>query len=740
MCNICDNSLKYFFEDSSQTCILCSGAGGSITSSSLFVFAQVCLVFLGVLVLFGACTYLASKNPNNIALNARLDALKVLVKQLSYVYEHSIKTKMVLWAVQMQIVVEISSNCSVTFPTAIGKTLAKFSVMNIQFTRYLALPCWESSGDDGFDYIDDMVYMTMMPLAFFATLVLLYEGHRFVIRKFFTDEKAAKAQSRRRGYRDKVLKVPPALIPKFSSLEIDTLKRVFGYMDVDHDGNMDSTELHLIIKRTWNEYEDETVDRASVSILSELEIEEGKTLSFQKFIEVCAKQKESDEYGKSDFSVLIKKLEVAVHEQRQSRLVQIALIVSFTILIGTSASIFNFFKCVKYDTVTVLVLDYAVDCESTRYKSFIAYAIVMIIIYPIGIPASYAAMLWTHRQTVSSEAAMAIDKANGYPETRDILFLVEAYKPEFYYFEVVECARRIFLGSLIASLGGTESVAPATTGLIVSMGCIGLFARMNPYKHETDNNASAMLAYCLSLFFLAALMLKSEAMDTDETAPAVLLFFVFGAGPTYIVAGALLEIGPLWVKGGLEDIEFEMSDLPTVMAIQHADDPDSDSGGSAAKSFDKSSISKGSPRATKEKKSVSPRATKEGKSGSMAKPPPAAPFQDPEPARTQLRPLKQASFKAAPSPKPAGKIAAPPNFPNSLASPRPQAELPQAVAPSYSGYQDVIVKLPHNAVAGMVITVQMGANGGLAQFSVPPGTPPGSTIKVRLQVPNAATI
>jgi hypothetical protein len=61
----------------------------------------------------------------------------------------------------------------------------------------------------------------------------------------------------------------------------------------------------------------------------------------------------------------------------------------------------------------------------------------MILVYPVGIPLLYAVVLRKHRETLVDPVAMAREAANGYPVTGSILFLVECYKPEYYYFEVI---------------------------------------------------------------------------------------------------------------------------------------------------------------------------------------------------------------------------------------------------------------------------------------------------------------
>jgi hypothetical protein len=341
-------------------------------------------------------------------------------------------------------------------------------------------------------------------------------------------------------------------------------------------------------------------------------------------------------------------------------------------VIGTSAALFNYFRCIQYDTVNVMALDYGIECDSTRYKAYIAYTVFMILIYPVGVPLSYAILLWQHRNTLCNPIEMQMEKANGFPETRDVLFLVNAYKEEFYYFEVIECFRRIFLGSIVGVLGGTQSVAPATVGLIVSMGCIGLFARMEPYKHQSDNNVSAVLAYALSLYFLAALMLKTEAMASTDTSPAVLLFLVFGSGPVSIAFEWFREFGNMWKLGGEVDTNhIELMKLPTVTAMVM-----------------QGSFKKGSSSTSLDDVPV------------MAEAP-----------------------KKAPLPE----VVAPPQK-TSIAPPK---LMPTPVVPQEA---DIIVTIPPNARAGMVLKVQAGPSGQIVQIMVPPGAPPGARIKVRVPI------
>lgn len=82
---------------------------------------------------------------------------------------------------------------------------------------------------------------------------------------------------------------------------------------------------------------------------------------------------------------------------------QAFLLVLFIVLPSCSSKIFATFVCDSFDingddgTANFLQSDYAIDCDSQRYSILLSYSIVMIIIYPIGVPCLFAVLLWHDR-------------------------------------------------------------------------------------------------------------------------------------------------------------------------------------------------------------------------------------------------------------------------------------------------------------------------------------------------------
>merc|ERR1712224_759409 len=102
----------------------------------------------------------------------------------------------------------------------------------------------------------------------------------------------------------------------------------------------------------------------------------------------------------------------------------------------------------------------------------------MILIYPIGIPAMYGVAVYAEREHLSTQEARE-EEANGHPNTKHLHFLVVMYKPEFYYFELVECGRRLSLASIIGVVAQSSAAQPALA-LLISMCFTHLYTEWKP--------------------------------------------------------------------------------------------------------------------------------------------------------------------------------------------------------------------------------------------------------------------
>jgi hypothetical protein len=82
--------------------------------------------------------------------------------------------------------------------------------------------------------------------------------------------------------------------------------------------------------------------------------------------------------------------------------------ISYLVLPAVSTMIFQIFLCTNVDPNDensgqddyYLTADMSISCSSSYYYSGVGYAVVMILIYPIGIPASYCLLLYYNREEI----------------------------------------------------------------------------------------------------------------------------------------------------------------------------------------------------------------------------------------------------------------------------------------------------------------------------------------------------
>ena len=90
--------------------------------------------------------------------------------------------------------------------------------------------------------------------------------------------------------------------------------------------------------------------------------------------------------------------------------------------------------------------DYTIDCNSAAYEAYAVVAIFFIFIYPIGVPTCFGALLFWNRDVLGGNLSGG-QHANkwwyGDGETLD--FLVDGYRAETFWFELVEFLRKILM-------------------------------------------------------------------------------------------------------------------------------------------------------------------------------------------------------------------------------------------------------------------------------------------------------
>jgi len=176
----------------------------------------------------------------------------------------------------------------------------------------------------------------------------------------------------------------------------------------------------------------------------------------------------------------------------------------YCILPAEATKIFKTFLCADYDPNNetgqpqrYLVADLAVNCNTDHYKTGLNWALLMTIVYPIGLPLAILLLLFWNREEIRNRSEGFVAKKNATKLIDGVGFLYLSYKPEFYYFEMVEASRRLSLTAVVSIL-----MPGSKPQMVVSM-VIGFFY-MVLYNHVRplafDSNTLLMEIGSMQIF------------------------------------------------------------------------------------------------------------------------------------------------------------------------------------------------------------------------------------------------
>ena len=155
------------------------------------------------------------------------------------------------------------------------------------------------------------------------------------------------------------------------------------------------------------------------------------------------------------------------------------------------------FNCREVDSVRYLRSDLRLECDTERHTAASAFGWFMVFAFPVGLPLLYFVMLFHQRKKLYEADGETASKEVSY-----LRFFFGEYKPELYFWETIECGRKLLL------MGFAAFYQPGTLmQLIAVMSLTVLYIIMItmafPYANNSDNllaiNGQAMLFLTLSV-------------------------------------------------------------------------------------------------------------------------------------------------------------------------------------------------------------------------------------------------
>jgi len=230
---------------------------------------------------------------------------------------------------------------------------------------------------------------------------------------------------------------------------------------------------------------------------------------------------------------------------RRQRYFTMAIALTYLTLPSITTSSFALFPCDDLDNGQKLLrVDLRISCNETGRVGWEAFGYLTILLYPVGVTALYSILLYQKRARLAQDVEARFENE----ETRGIVFLWEPYKPEFFYFEVVETVRRLAMTGVL-SIIDPGSFTQLTTGLIISCIHTAVLCFFKPYQEARDNNIGILSSALIVLTFISSSLTKYQKglVDSDYDAK--------GLGIVLVLATALIAmLFVVWAWQSIQDL------------------------------------------------------------------------------------------------------------------------------------------------------------------------------------------
>ena len=100
------------------------------------------------------------------------------------------------------------------------------------------------------------------------------------------------------------------------------------------------------------------------------------------------------------------------------------------------------------------------------------------------------------------------------PTARRLAFLWQAYKPKYWYWEIIETTRKLMLTAVLSVLS-PGSAEQSIFGVIMAWAYITVYSYYQPYEEDSDNVLAAAGQIQIFFTFFAALIIQNHLMGRD---------------------------------------------------------------------------------------------------------------------------------------------------------------------------------------------------------------------------------
>ena len=215
-----------------------------------------------------------------------------------------------------------------------------------------------------------------------------------------------------------------------------------------------------------------------------------------------------------------------------------SLLLTFLVYPSVSTATFNTFLCDNFsDGSSALVADLSVDCLSSKHRSYESYAYAMIVLFPIGVPLVFALLLM---RTKEQRTRLARQDDGDLEGLEHLQMLIDPYSPQYYYFEILECGRKMLLIGITVFLE-RGSVTQMTLAQAVAVLSLLMYAATQPYTSPLDNILQIICQFDVFIVLLFGQALRLQPfLDADSRRRMDIALVILTVIPFVLCIPALL--------------------------------------------------------------------------------------------------------------------------------------------------------------------------------------------------------
>jgi len=217
---------------------------------------------------------------------------------------------------------------------------------------------------------------------------------------------------------------------------------------------------------------------------------------------------------------------------------KLVLFTVFMLYPSVSRFVTSLFVCEKIEDHYYLQQDFSLHCYDEGWFKILPVAIVMIVIYPLGIPCLFFFFLWQSRGRLKE------------PDVRaKIGFLFEAYQYDTWWFEIVDMTNKLTLTSLVVFFPETARMPMA---MAFAWGYMCIVFYWKPYLRRDDDALLLLSENEIMLLIMCAYILVDSGLQqlpytTDVAMSAVLITL------NILMVSLALYLAIINIRGMLQD-------------------------------------------------------------------------------------------------------------------------------------------------------------------------------------------